>query len=363
MHFSDKNIIISQESSGEVIWRSPSNIALIKYWGKRKNQVPENPSLSFTLDKSFAETKLNYVFQDKGDIPRIQFSFMEMANQAFASRVETYIISLMPLFPWLKKLDLHIDSQNNFPHSAGIASSAAGLSSLALCLNTIYTNLSGQDIFSRDFFKQSSYLSRLASGSAARSVYGGFTTWGTIDKQQETSDAYASPVPFRVHDNFIDIQDSILIIHSGKKPVSSSEGHALMKKHPYAKARFKQANEHVSEMLDILKSGNWQGFISITEQEALTLHALIMSSDPAYILFKPETIKAIEKIRSFRKQHKLLLCFTIDAGPNLHLLYPGEIKDEVKLFIKDELAEFCQDNQWIDDGIGQGPELLQNKFV
>jgi len=351
---------IGKDTVGEIIWRSPSNIALVKYWGKRDNQIPENPSLSFTLKDAVAISKMNYRFSPEG--LSVHFVFDGKENKAFAARVEKYIQSLIPVKPLLNKLELHIDSKNTFPHSAGIASSAAGMSSLALCLNTIDCNLSKKSINNKEFFQEASNMARLASGSAARSVYGGFTTWGETDNLDDSSDNYASTLPFQVATQFSGIQDAILIINSGEKAISSSKGHATMKEHPFAKARYRQAGEHLKLMMKALEKGDWDQFITLTELEALTLHALIMSSDPGHSLLKPDTLAVIEKIRDFRKQQHLPVCFTLDAGPNVHLIYPGHIHEKIKPFIKEELLMHCQERQWIDDGIGTGPELLKNEL-
>ena len=98
------------------------------------------------------------------------------------------------------------------------------------------------------------------------------------------------------------------------------------------------------------------GDINITESEALQLHALMMCSNPSYILMKPNTLRIIEAIRSFRNETQIPLCFTLDAGPNVHLLYPESEAEKVEQFIKDELASYCTDGRWIADHVGDGPK-------
>ena len=94
-----------------------------------------------------------------------------------------------------------------------------------------------------------------------------------------------------------------------------------MNNHPYSEKRFKSANENISKLKDILKSGNLTDFCELVENEALTLHALMMTSSPSYILMKPNTLQVITKVREFRIKHKIPLCFTLDAGANICLLY------------------------------------------
>jgi len=129
----------------------------------------------------------------------------------------------------------------------------------------------------------------------------------------------------------------------------------LMNNHPFAQARVQQANKHMLELHKILSTGDTERFIQIVENEALSLHGLMLSSNPGYFLFEENTIKIIEKIRAFRQSSKIPVCFTLDAGPNVHLLYPGNSKVEVIEWIENELAGFCHNQKWIDDAMGKGP--------
>ena len=158
--------------------------------------------------------------------------------------------------------------------------------------------------------------------------------------------------------NFKNYYDSILLVDKGEKTVSSSLGHGLMDNHPFAKERFKQANNHISDIVAILKNGDLKKFIAIVESEALTLHAMMMTSNPYFILMKPNTLAIIEKIRAFREEQGVPACFTLDAGPNVHLIYPYQHKKEVNNFIESKLLVNCAQNFRIDDKAGQGPEKL-----
>ena len=107
-----------------------------------------------------------------------------------------------------------------------------------------------------------------------------------------------------------------------------------------------------------MKSGDVDAFGKIAESEALTLHALMMTSNPSFILLKPNTLSAIEKISAFRTETKLPLYYSLDAGPNLHLLYPDNVAKEVKSFINAELVQFCENKKWLEDNVGEGPLQL-----
>ena len=108
----------------------------------------------------------------------------------------------------------------------------------------------------------------------------------------------------------------------------------------------------------MLKTGDLDTFINITESEALQLHALMMCSNPSYILMKPNTLQLINQIRLFREETHIPLCFTLDAGPNIHLLYPDSEADRVEEFVRNVLSFYCVDEQWIDDQVGEGPKSL-----
>jgi diphosphomevalonate decarboxylase len=337
-------------------WKSPSNIALIKYWGKHGVQLPSNPSISFTLSGSHTTTTLSYT-AGKG---KVELLFNGGQNDMFAMRAKQYIASLGPYLPFLKELDLHINSENNFPHSAGIASSASAMSSLALCLCSLEKEIIGTKLSKADFLEKASFMARLGSGSASRSVYGGYVSWGKSQYIPESSDEWATPLSFEVHENFRELQDTILIVDERPKAIGSSEGHRLMEKHPYAQQRFEQAHVHIATLLKALKAGDENTFIRIVENEALGLHSLMMSSDPGYILLKPGSLQIIDKIRNFREKTGIPVSFTLDAGPNVHLLYPAPDKEAVQDFINRELLVYCMQKRRIDDHIGKGPEKLSS---
>jgi len=158
-----------------------------------------------------------------------------------------------------------------------------------------------------------------------------------------------------LHPKFKNYKDAILIISKQAKEVSSTAGHELMKGHPFANERFILAKNNLNRLLSALKNGDENSFIEIVENEALTLHALMMSSNPGFILMQPNTLKVIEKIRDFRKKTGIKLCFTLDAGPNIHLLYSDNDSDELEKLIKNELVQYCEDKFWIADRLGEGP--------
>ncbi len=348
----------NQDICGDVSWKSPSNIAFIKYWGKYGIQLPKNASLSMTLTQAYTQTDIRYsVAKEK---PERIFLFEGENNKTFSNRIWKFIDSLNDAFPFLEQLNLHIQSKNSFPHSAGIASSASAMSALALCLVDMEREIFGGLKNDEEFYKKASYIARLGSGSASRSVYGGFSIWGQSKQAHLDSDnKFAIPFNKNIHPSFKQLKDAILIVDEGQKKVSSSAGHSLMNNHPYADDRLAQADRNLTQLAKAMTTGNKDSFIRIVESEAMSLHALMMSSDPWYMLMKPQTISIIEKIRMFREETGFFITFTMDAGPNVHLIYSEDNDLEVSLFIEKELKTFCSKQQVIFDEMGNGPKKIK----
>lgn len=131
-----------------------------------------------------------------------------------------------------------------------------------------------------------------------------------------------------------------------------------MQDHPFAEQRFQQANDNLSRLIPVLENGNLPEFIKIVEQEALSLHAMMLTSQPNFILMKPNTLEIINRIWNFRKETKSNVCFTLDAGANVHVLYPEHEKEEILGFIKQELVPFCKQGEFILDQVGFGAKPL-----
>lgn len=316
--------------------------------------MPSNASLSFTLSECRTETRLEVL--EAGDGPRVEL-FLDGENKpSFTPKIEKLLDLVKDDLEWIEDHRFRIHTHNTFPHSSGIASSASGMSAFALCLCDLHQQIDGTQF--NDFFRRASRYSRLGSGSACRSVYGGMAYWGKHEDFPHSSQEYAVPLKDGIHEVFHDFQDTILLVDRGSKDVSSTIGHDLMLHHPFAQQRFEVANQNMSRLKEILASGDVDAFVSLVEREALMLHGLMMSSLPYYILMKPNTLKIIEKIWEFRKQNGLPVLFTLDAGANVHLLYPASITHRVEEWIKAELSAFCENNTYICDHVGKGPSRL-----
>ena len=352
LHQSNGNKI----QKGSISVQSPSNIALVKYWGKTPIQIPANSSISFTLKNCYTQTTISF---EKSNEFQIDVSVDGKKNIAFLPKIEQFFRRIKEYSPYVYDYKLQIDTLNTFPHSSGIASSASGFSALAYAVVQLEKQLS--NLNEKEAMIKASFLSRLGSGSACRSLFGPLAIWGKHEKLQYTSDLYAIEY-HEIHDVFKDFQDTILLIDKGQKKVSSTIGHDLMTNHPYAKQRFLQAQENIISMISILKSGSLDEFIAKTESEALTLHGMMMTSNPYFVLMKEGTLSCINKIWKFREETKIPLCFTLDAGANLHVLYPKHFTQEILDFIRQELIVYCENQQYICDEVGIGAKVLNEYY-
>ncbi|WP_222981833.1 diphosphomevalonate/mevalonate 3,5-bisphosphate decarboxylase family protein [Flagellimonas meishanensis] len=348
-------------AEGKVTWKAPSNIALVKYWGKHPNQIPANPSISFTLDACATTTSVSF---KKNSSKASQFSFdlyfEGKSKPDFKPKVNTFLERIEPYMPFLKEYQFTIETSNSFPHSSGIASSASGMAALALCLMDMERQMRS-DMSQAEFNQKASFLARLGSGSACRSIEGDLIAWGRHAGIPKSSDLYGIKYPFEVNPVFKKYHDIILLVHKGQKQVSSTMGHNLMKGHPFAKERFQQAHQNLDRLRPILAQGALDDFIEVVESEALTLHAMMMTSAPYFILMKPDTLEIINKIWDFRSRAKTPVCFTLDAGANVHVLYPESTRQKVIQFIQDELVAHCENGQYICDRIGMGAKKITPK--
>ncbi|WP_333660462.1 diphosphomevalonate decarboxylase [Chishuiella changwenlii] len=335
---------------GSVNAKSPSNIALIKYWGKKKNQIPTNSSISYTLTNSYTETELKFSPKTSEEFD-VEVYLEGELKESFAPKIITFFERITAYIPFLKHYKFEVHTHNSFPHSSGIASSASGMSAMALCLVQI-ENILGANLTEEELLQKASFLARLGSGSACRSVYKGLVEWGENNFIEGSSDLYGTKFPDNeIHEVFKTFHDTILLIHEGQKSVSSTVGHNLMNGHPYAEQRFIEANDNLKTLIPILKNGDVKAFGELVEHEALTLHAMMMMSNPAFILMKPNTVAALEKLWEFRRETGKQLYFTLDAGANVHLLYPAIDAEAIEVFIENELKKFCQNGNYIKDKV------------
>lgn len=363
---------VTLPETGQFTWRTPSNIALVKYWGKTEPQLPKNASVSFTLDACYTQTTLEFKMKNRHSeldseshnnemLKQVQHDrnftfeiyFEGQKKDSFKPKIKKFFERIVRYVPFIAEFDFVIKTRNSFPHSSGIASSASGMAAMALCIMSMEKALN-PEVSNEFFLKKASFLARLGSGSATRSIEGPLVVWGAHPQLKGSSDLYGVNFPYTVHENFKNFHDTILLVDKGEKQVSSTVGHNLMHQHPFAEARFKQAFENLTALSNVLQNGDLKKFIKIVESEALTLHAMMLTSDPYFILMKPNTLEIIIKIWEFRAKTGTHICFTLDAGANVHVLYPEKEKEICNSFVVDKLIQYCQNEQYICDRAGYG---------
>ncbi len=343
----------------EITYKCPSNIALVKYWGKKAEgiQLPANASISFTLTDLCATTtiqatKTNEILTEAAFI----FELDGKLKPSFEPKIASFLRRIWNDYSVLHTHRLYIKSSNNFPHGAGIASSAAGFGALGLCLAHLQQEFSGNAF--TDFNAEASRIARLGSGSACRSLYGGLAIWGEIQEILETSDEHATAFT-QYHHEFNRWKDCVLLVDEGEKSVSSTQGHAQLDNNMYAQARYQAARLSMQKLLKAMQGNNIPQFINTVESEALQLHAMMMAGPMPYILFKPNTVAIIEKIWEFRSSSLLPLCFTLDAGANVHLLYDGAHEKEILNFVENQLLPYCSKNKYLCSALGGTPTQIK----
>jgi len=281
---------------------SPANIAFIKFWGKKdpKLNLPFNDSISMNLSNCLTTTTVEFDPGHSRD--RIVVGGKEVSG-AKSERV----IEILNQVRKKSQLDLkaRVVSENNFPEGAGIASSASAFSALAL----VASQAAGLSLS----LKELSVLARHGSGSACRSVVDGFAQW-----RAGNSDTTSYAVQLASF-SFWELRDVVAVVNKEEKKVSSTEGHGLATSSPYFMVRQKRLPRKIKKLKEAFSEKNFEAFGKIVEEEAVDLHMMAMTSNPPIYYWNEGTMEIIRAIQEWRSGG-LSVYFTIDAGPNVHLI-------------------------------------------
>ncbi len=282
--------------------RACSNIALIKYWGKRdaRLNLAAVGSISLTLNDLHTTTTVD--FNGKYDHDRL-FLNGRRSGPAETTRVAAFLDRIRRL-AGIKKYAL-VESENNFPTAAGLASSASAFAALSLAAS----RAAGLELSEAEL----SVLARLGSGSAARSIFGGFVEM-RLGIKDDGSDSFA----FQLYPkDYWDLRLLIAVTSTGKKKIASTDGMTLSKEtSPYYNQWIASSQSDLAEMRDALKSRDFQKLGELSESSCLKMHALAFSANPGLIYWNGATVEGIHQIRALRQQGTEVY-FTIDAGPQL----------------------------------------------
>jgi len=304
---------------------SPANIAFIKYWGRKKGTndkdvIPSNNSISMNIDNCYTTTTVKFSSDYKGDEVWIKF-FGKNSQKVVGTQLDRVVASLNR-FRQLNNCSFRVKvvSENSFPSDAGIAASASGFSALTMALTGAFNMKLG--------LKQLSILTRQAgSGSACRSIIDGFTEWkgGTSN---ETSYAVQIAKP-----EYWDLADLVAVVKDEKKEFSSLQGHKLATTSPFYERRLELLKKRLPLVRRAIKNKDLPVFGELIEQEATELHLIAMSSIPPIFYLNEGTMEIIHFLKQIRK-NGLLGYFTIDAGPNVHIICLQKDIDRIDKEIK-----------------------------
>ena len=291
---------------------APSNIAFIKYWGKRDEglRIPMNGSISMNLSNLLTTTTVEFSPNFKKDV--IIVNNKQEVNEGI--RVIKHLDMVRSLANI--KYKAKVVTKNNFPTSTGLSSSASGFAALTLAAsNAASLNLSEKVL---------SILARQASGAACRSIPDGFVEWLDGDRN-ETSYAVSLFPP-----NYWDIVDVVVIVSKNKKEVSTTEGQRLANSSPFFPVRLARIKDKIKLIKKYMQEKNFPLFGELVEQEALELHAIMLTSIPPLIYWLPETINVMHAVQKWRNEG-LEVYFTVNTGQNIHLICQ---KKDAKLVVK-----------------------------
>ena len=291
------------------------NIALIKYWGNRDNELrlPANGSLSMNLDGLFTRTSVSF--------GSARSDSLTINGQDVRGKGLERVSFILDLVREMAKTDERatVASENNFPTGAGIASSASAFAALALAAS----KAAGLSLSEADL----SRLARRGSGSASRSIPGGFVEWQMgLDEADSFAFSIAPP-------NHWDLSDCIAVVSAGHKKTGSTEGHAIAGTSPLQFARVADAPRRLDLCRRAVLERDFNALAEIIELDSDMMHAVMMTSAPALHYWQSASMTMMQSVRQWRTEG-LQVAYTVDAGPNVHVLCPSEVQKEAEARLK-----------------------------
>jgi diphosphomevalonate decarboxylase len=294
------------------------NIALIKYWGNRDQalRLPSNPSLSMSMAGLTTTTIVEFD-------PTLKYDLLILGGRditgAGRDRVSRFLDHVREKTSEVSRYFAYVDSRNNFPAGAGLASSASGFAALALAA----TAAAGLSLTEAEL----SRLARLGSGSACRSVPGGFVEW---QLGEDDRSSYAQTIAPAEH---WDLYDIVALIDLEHKSVGSTEGHAVADTSPLQAARVATAADRLAQARSAVLNRDFAALAEVVELDSLMMHAVMITSSPVLMYWQPATIAVMQAVRQWRA-NGLAACATIDAGPNVHVICTADAASEVAIRLR-----------------------------
>lgn len=313
-----------------------ANIALVKYWGRSDPELnlPLTSSVSMTVDGLVTRTTVETDPSLARDELRINGAAQGGAPLA---RVVRHLDHLRKRAG--ESVFCRVASENNFAASAGLASSASAFAALTVAgFAALGTKVDE---------REASTFARLGSGSAARSILGGFVEWRAGTRHE---DSYAEQVAPASH---LDLHDVVVVLSEGEKKVGSQEGHALAGTSPLNEGRMARVPALLHEVREGIRQRDVDRLGAAAEEDAYLMHAVMMTSRPSLLYWAPETVAGLHAVRRWREDG-VSVWATIDAGPNLHLLCHARDAPTVARRAREELGA----TNVLDNGPGQGARLV-----
>ncbi|MFQ5979599.1 MAG: diphosphomevalonate decarboxylase [Candidatus Heimdallarchaeota archaeon] len=301
-----------------------ANIAFIKFWGVQEDteqyglHLPLNDSISMTLDTAKTTTTIDF----SGDY--LQDSMVidnQSASKAAFNRAITHIDRLRRLAS--SRLKCKMVSKNSFPMGTGIASSASGFAALTLAASSAL----GLEFNPREL----SSWARLGSGSATRSIFGGYVRWRIATTHHES---YAEQI---LPEDRWRLADIVAIASIEHKKVTSKEGHLLAKSSPLLGGRLASLHENIARAQTAIVEQDLPSLGEVMEQDALIMHSVMMTSFPPLLYWNGVSVDIMHKIQEFRLEDDLQCYFTLDAGPNVHIITTPNNVETVKKRLQEEV--------------------------
>jgi diphosphomevalonate decarboxylase len=288
------------------------NIAFIKYWGNRDDtlNLPANGSISMNL--AGLETRTTVQVE-----PTLDSDTLTLNGQPLTGAPLLRASAFLDIVRGMAELDgyAHIASENNFPTGAGIASSASAFAALSLAASRAY----GLTLIEAEL----SRLARRGSGSACRSVPGGFVEWQAGD---EDADSFAISIAPPGH---WPLCDCVAVVTTAHKAVGSASGHTVAGSSPLQMARLAQVNERLALCRQAILERDFAALADVMELDSNLMHAVMMTSTPRLFYWQPATMAIMQAVQEWR-QAGIAVCYTVDAGPNVHVICPAEAVNEVE---------------------------------
>lgn len=317
--------------------RAHSNIAFVKYWGNsdQRLRLPANSSLSMNLDRLHTTTTVQWSLDYGLDSVTING---RPADAAALRRVRKHLQLLRDRFK--TKMFARVQSRNNFPMGTGIASSASSFAALTLAGAAAL----GEQLSQREL----STIARRGSGSAARSIPSGYVEWfAAVSHELSYAETF-------VDYDYWELVDVIAIVSRAHKRIGSTAGHVSADTSILQKTRIENAPQRLDRVKNAIVNRDFVQFARVVEEDSNLMHAVMMTGRPALFYWQPTSLAIMNAVRQWREEDGIQVCYTLDAGPNVHCIC---VKKDAEA-VKTRLSQISDAIEVLSASAGQGAFVL-----